>query len=176
MYSNIQSSNRFYKVGTTISFFQIQKLSVRELNDLSKVSHTVGLFWNHNSNLGNLISKLTFSTATLYSLFVYSLLHSVSFCQEMYAHHVFEHLPSPSQAKSSSCTVHLLFNNLKIRANVLSGMMTNFQQVLMKLTAIFCKYMNEVYFYSTEITKTDLLFGFNILTMETLEIIVNIMK
>lgn len=46
----------------------------------------------------------------------------------------------------------------------------------MKLTAIFYKYMNEVYFYSTEITKTDLLFGFNILTIETLEIIVNIMK
>lgn len=49
----------------------------------------VDLFWNSNSNLGNLISKLVF--ATLYSPFRCSLVHSVPLAKEcqrtMYLNH-----------------------------------------------------------------------------------------
>lgn len=50
-----------------------------------------------------------------------------------------------------------------------------FNKYLRNLQQFFRKYVN-VYFYSTEITKIDILFGFNTLTMEILKIIVNIMK
>lgn len=44
----------------------------------------------------------------------------------------------------------------------------------MKLTATSCEYVNEVFSCFTEIT--GILFGFNALTMETLKVIVNIVK
>lgn len=132
---------------------------------MSKASRMVYLFWNHNSIVGNLIFKLAFSTATYHSLSISSIVYSVLFFQQCQHTMYLNGWPNPPSAKPASYIVHSLYSNLKIRVNISSCMI--FILILIYERVIFYKNVDTFYFYSTEVTKMGILFGYNTFIVET---------